>query len=360
MKRHASYATSRAQLAGPVGPPFNAPPAVRAPRGPRSSCPSLADRSGGATTAPPPSETTGRNRAFGRPATRRATVTHEVRGVVARQKGAPVSVETILVPDPGPGEALVKVQACGVCHTDLHYREGGINDDFPFLLGHEAAGRRRGGRRGRHRRRARRLRHPQLAGGLRPVPRLPAGPALVLLRHPQRHPEDDPGRRHRARPRRWASARSPRRPWSPPGSAPRSTRPPRPAAAGLLGCGVMAGLGAAINTGDVGRGDIGRGHRLRRRRRRRDRRRPAGRRDDDHRRRRRRPEAGVGRGVRRHPHRQLPRRPTRSRRSASSPAASAPTWCIEAVGPPRDLRAGLLRPRPGRHRGPGRRARPRT
>ena len=47
---------------------------------------------------------------------------------------------TIEVPDPGPGEALVQVQACGVCHTDLHYREGGINDDFPFLLGHEAAG----------------------------------------------------------------------------------------------------------------------------------------------------------------------------------------------------------------------------
>src|SRR5438067_4383851 len=65
---------------------------------------------------------------------------HEVRGVVATAKKAPVTVETITVPDPGPGEALVRVQACGVCHTDLHYREGGINDDFPFLLGHEAAG----------------------------------------------------------------------------------------------------------------------------------------------------------------------------------------------------------------------------
>jgi S-(hydroxymethyl)mycothiol dehydrogenase len=65
---------------------------------------------------------------------------YEVRGVVARSKGAPVSIETIVVPDPGPGEAVVDVQACGVCHTDLHYREGGINDDFPFLLGHEAAG----------------------------------------------------------------------------------------------------------------------------------------------------------------------------------------------------------------------------
>jgi S-(hydroxymethyl)mycothiol dehydrogenase len=65
---------------------------------------------------------------------------YEVRGVVALAKGQPVSVETIVVPDPGPGEAVVDVQACGVCHTDLHYREGGINDEFPFLLGHEAAG----------------------------------------------------------------------------------------------------------------------------------------------------------------------------------------------------------------------------
>src|SRR5271163_718813 len=64
----------------------------------------------------------------------------ETRGVVAREKGAPVTLETILVPDPGPGEAVVTVKACGVCHTDLHYREGGINDAFPFLLGHEAAG----------------------------------------------------------------------------------------------------------------------------------------------------------------------------------------------------------------------------
>jgi S-(hydroxymethyl)mycothiol dehydrogenase len=63
-----------------------------------------------------------------------------VRGVVARAKGEPVTIESIVVPDPGPGEAVVQVQACGVCHTDLHYREGGINDEFPFLLGHEAAG----------------------------------------------------------------------------------------------------------------------------------------------------------------------------------------------------------------------------
>ena len=63
-----------------------------------------------------------------------------VQGVIARSKRAPVEVVDIVIPDPGPGEAVVAIAACGVCHTDLHYREGGINDEFPFLLGHEAAG----------------------------------------------------------------------------------------------------------------------------------------------------------------------------------------------------------------------------
>lgn len=65
---------------------------------------------------------------------------HKVRGVVVRSKDAPAAIETILVPDPGPGEALVDIITCGVCHTDLHYKQGGINDEFPFLLGHEATG----------------------------------------------------------------------------------------------------------------------------------------------------------------------------------------------------------------------------
>ncbi|MFZ8982263.1 MAG: alcohol dehydrogenase catalytic domain-containing protein, partial [Candidatus Nanopelagicales bacterium] len=64
----------------------------------------------------------------------------QVQGIIARTKDAPVTLETVVVPDPGPGEARVKVLACGVCHTDLHYRQGAINDEFPFLLGHEAAG----------------------------------------------------------------------------------------------------------------------------------------------------------------------------------------------------------------------------
>jgi S-(hydroxymethyl)mycothiol dehydrogenase len=65
---------------------------------------------------------------------------HQVNGIVADAKGAEVKIQSILVPDPGPGEALIRVKACGVCHTDLHYREGAINDEFPFLLGHEASG----------------------------------------------------------------------------------------------------------------------------------------------------------------------------------------------------------------------------
>ena len=67
-------------------------------------------------------------------------MTWTVNGVIARAKGAPVELVQVVVPDPGPHDVVVDVQACGVCHTDLHYREGGINDDFPFLLGHEAAG----------------------------------------------------------------------------------------------------------------------------------------------------------------------------------------------------------------------------
>ena len=63
-----------------------------------------------------------------------------VQGVVARGKGEPAALTEVLVPEPGQGEALVRVQACGVCHTDLHYKMGGIGDDFPYLLGHEAAG----------------------------------------------------------------------------------------------------------------------------------------------------------------------------------------------------------------------------
>ena len=179
---------------------------------------------------------------------------HEVRGVIARDKGQPVSVESVLVPDPGPGEALVQVQACGVCHTDLHYREGGINDDFPFLLGHEAAGvveavgdgvtdvapgdyvilnwravcgRCRACLRGRPWycfATANATQKMTLADGTELAPALGIGAfadkTLVAS-----------------------------------GQCTKVDPEVAPAVAGLLGCGVMAGLGAAMNTGQVGRGD---------------------------------------------------------------------------------------------------------
>jgi S-(hydroxymethyl)mycothiol dehydrogenase len=178
---------------------------------------------------------------------------HDVRAVIARAKGAAVSLETILVPDPGPGEALVKVQACGVCHTDLHYREGGINDEFPFLLGHEAAG----------------VVEAVGVGVTEVGPgdfvilnwRAVCGQCRACLR----------GRpwycfaTHNATQKMTLVDGTPLSPALGIGAfaektlvaAGQCTKVPqaRPEAVGLLGCGVMAGLGAAINTGGVSRGD---------------------------------------------------------------------------------------------------------
>jgi S-(hydroxymethyl)mycothiol dehydrogenase len=181
-------------------------------------------------------------------------MSQQVKGVISRAKGAPVEVATIVVPDPGPGEAVVRIQACGVCHTDLHYREGGINDDFPFLLGHEAAGivesvgdgvtdvapgdfvvlnwravcgQCRACRRGKlwycfntHNARQKMT----LEDGTELSPALGIGAFVEkTLVHAGQCTKVDPAA--------------------------------RPAAVGLLGCGVMAGIGAAINTGGVTRGD---------------------------------------------------------------------------------------------------------
>jgi S-(hydroxymethyl)mycothiol dehydrogenase len=180
---------------------------------------------------------------------------HEVRAVVATAKGAPVSVETIIVPDPGPGEAVVQIQACGVCHTDLHYREGGINDEFPVPARPRSRRHRRGRRRRRHRRRPRRLRHPQLARRLRRMPRLRckgrpqycfnthnATQKMTLLDGTELSPALGIG----AFAEKTLVAA---------GQCTKVDPSARPAAAGLLGCGVMAGIGAAINTGGVTRGD---------------------------------------------------------------------------------------------------------
>ena len=218
----------------------------------------------------------------------------------------------------------MQIQACGVCHTDLHYREGGINDDFPFLLGHEAAGvveavgegvtdvapgdfvilnwravcgQCRACAKGK----------PQycfnthnatqkmtLTDGTELSPALGIGAfaekTLVAAGQCTKvDPEADPHGGRPARLRRHGRLRC--------GHQHRRRQPRR----------------------------LGRRDRLRRRRQRGDRRCRAGRRHHDHRRRRRRPQARVGQGVRRHAHGQQQGAATRSRRSAPSPAASAPT-----------------------------------
>jgi S-(hydroxymethyl)mycothiol dehydrogenase len=179
---------------------------------------------------------------------------HEVQGVVAAAQGRPVSVETIIVPDPGPDEVLVRVQACGVCHTDLHYREGAINDDFPFLLGHEAAGS-----------------IEAIGDGVTNV--APGDYVVIAWRAPCGNCRSC----RRGRP--WycfdsrnatqQMTRADGTPLSPAlgigafteltlvaaGQAVKVDPAARPEAAGLVGCGVMAGFGAAVHTGNVGRGD---------------------------------------------------------------------------------------------------------
>ncbi len=178
----------------------------------------------------------------------------KVRGVVARSKGAPVTIETIVIPDPGPGEAVVAVQACGVCHTDLHYREGGINDEFPFLLGHEAAGVVEAVGEGVTNVKPGDfviLNWRAVCGNCRSCLRGRPWLCFSTLNATQKMTLDDgtvlsPALGIGAFAEKTLVA------------AGQCTKvdPSVPATvAGLLGCGVMAGIGAAINTGNVGRGD---------------------------------------------------------------------------------------------------------
>ncbi len=63
------------------------------------------------------------------------------RGVISREPNQPGVIEDFLIPSPGPGEALVRILASGVCHTDLSAKNGVFGTDyFPFLLGHEGSG----------------------------------------------------------------------------------------------------------------------------------------------------------------------------------------------------------------------------
>ena len=64
------------------------------------------------------------------------------RGLVYAEPGAELVVEEIVLDPPGPHEVQVRIEACGLCHTDVHVVEtDGWGMDFPILLGHEGAGR---------------------------------------------------------------------------------------------------------------------------------------------------------------------------------------------------------------------------
>ncbi len=177
----------------------------------------------------------------------------EVNAVVAKAKGEPVSVERIVVPDPGPGEAVVAVQACGVCHTDLHYREGAINDEFPFLLGHEAAGV-----------------VESVGDGVTNVApgdyvvlawRAPCGTCRSCAKGKPWYCFDSGNATQKMTldgvdlsPALGIGAFA-EKTLVHAGQAVKVDPAAAPEAAGLIGCGVMAGFGAAINTADVRRGE---------------------------------------------------------------------------------------------------------
>ena len=177
-----------------------------------------------------------------------------VRGVISRSKGQPVELVDIVIPDPGPGEVVVAIQACGVCHTDLTYREGGINDEYPFLLGHEAAG----------------IVETIGAG----VTHVAVGDFVILnwravcgecraCRRGRPHLCFDTFNATQKMTLTDGTELSPAlgigafadKTLVHEGQCTKVDSAADPAVAGLLGCGVMAGLGAAVNTGAVNRDD---------------------------------------------------------------------------------------------------------
>src|SRR6201994_4227998 len=177
-----------------------------------------------------------------------------VRGVISRKKGEPVEVVDVVIPDPGPGEVVVDIAACGVCHTDLTYREGGINDEYPFLLGHEAAGTVEAAGEG--------VSHVQPGDFVIVNWRAVCGQCRACKRGRPWYCFDT----HNAKQKMTLADGTPLSPALGIGAFAEKTLVASgqctkvnpaiaPATAGLIGCGVMAGLGATINTGGVTRGD---------------------------------------------------------------------------------------------------------
>ncbi|UOR00544.1 S-(hydroxymethyl)mycothiol dehydrogenase [Leucobacter allii] len=179
---------------------------------------------------------------------------YRVQGVIVREKNAQAEIATIIVPDPGPGEAVVDILTSGVCHTDLHYKLGGISDDFPFLLGHEATGR--------------------VAAVGEGVTEVAVGDRVILnwravcgqCRACSKGQPQYCFATHNASQKMTLEDGTELSPalgigafiektLVAAGQCTKIDEESDAAAVGLLGCGVMAGIGAAINTGGVQRGE---------------------------------------------------------------------------------------------------------
>jgi len=177
-----------------------------------------------------------------------------VTGVIARGPHLQTELVDVVVPDPEGHDVVVRVQACGVCHTDLTYRDGGITDEFPFLLGHEAAG--------------------VVDAVGEAVTLVQPGDFVVLnwraicgqCRACQRGRPQYCFDTHTASQAMTLANGTPLTPalgvgafvektLVHEGQCTRVDADADPAVVSLLGCGVMAGLGAALNTGAVSRGD---------------------------------------------------------------------------------------------------------
>ncbi len=69
-------------------------------------------------------------------------MTAMMKAAVVREFGKPLAIEELPIPDPGPEQILVRYQATGVCHTDLHAAQGDwpVKPSPPFIPGHEGTG----------------------------------------------------------------------------------------------------------------------------------------------------------------------------------------------------------------------------
>jgi Zn-dependent alcohol dehydrogenase len=63
-----------------------------------------------------------------------------VKAAVCRKFAEPLSIEEVELASPGAGELRVRIAACAICHSDIHYADGAWGGDLPSVYGHEASG----------------------------------------------------------------------------------------------------------------------------------------------------------------------------------------------------------------------------